>query len=122
MEICTSLMAKQAESGLMRCGKFLQRRQRRKQNTRGVAASENTGCGMVEWYFSITSFFVRSVRCGMLLSRYRLPLARDLPQFLPALGIRTPAIGIFFDVFIGEHRLEGPTSMIQVQDILDQEP
>ncbi len=26
---------------------------------------------MVEWYFSITSFFVRSVHCGMLLSRYR---------------------------------------------------
>ena len=40
----------------------------------GVAASENTGCGMVEWYFSITSFFVRSLRCGMLLSRYRLPV------------------------------------------------
>ncbi len=28
---------------------------------------------MVEWYFSITSFFVRSLRCGMLLSRYRFP-------------------------------------------------
>ena len=47
MEICTSLMAKQAESGLMRCGKFLQRIQRGKQNTRGVAASENTGCGVL---------------------------------------------------------------------------
>ncbi len=36
-QICTSLMAKQTESGLMRCEKFLQRRQRRKQNTRGSA-------------------------------------------------------------------------------------
>ncbi len=37
-QICTSLMAKQAESGLMRCEKFLQRRQRRKQNTRGCGS------------------------------------------------------------------------------------
>jgi len=41
---------------------------------------------------------------------------------LSALGVRTPAIGIFFDIFISEHRLEGPTSMIQIEDILDQEP
>ena len=43
MEICTSLMAKQAESGLMRCGKFLQRRQRRKQNT-----STSSPCEMLK--------------------------------------------------------------------------
>jgi hypothetical protein len=34
----------------------------------------------------------------------------------------TSAIWILFDILIGEHRLECPTSMIQVQDILDQEP
>jgi len=45
-----------------------------------------------------------------------------LPQFLPALGVGTPAIGIFFDIFIGQYCLEGPTPMIQIQDILDQEP
>ncbi len=110
-------MAKQAESGLMRCGTFLQRRQRRKQNTRGVAVSENTGCGKVEWYFSITSFFVRSLRCGMLLSRYRLPLAEDLPELLPTRRMRTPAIGILLDVFIGQNRLKGPAMQIQIQHI-----
>ena len=46
------------------------------------------------------------------------PLARDLPEFLPALSVRTPAIGIFFDIFISEHRLKGSTSMIEIQNIL----
>ena len=50
------------------------------------------------------------------------PLTRDLPEFLSALGVRAPAIGIFFDIFISEDRLECSTSMIQVQDILGQEP
>jgi len=113
IEICTSLMAKQAESGLMRCGKFLQRRQRRKQNTRGVAASENTGCGMVEWYFSITSFFVRSVRCGMLLSRYRLPLGDDLPALLAQCRMADPAVGVLFLVFIRQRILKGSPMQIQ---------
>jgi hypothetical protein len=29
-------------------------------------------------------------------------------------------IRIFFDIFIGQHRLEGPTSMIEIKHILDQ--
>jgi len=45
-----------------------------------------------------------------------------LPEFLPVFGVGTPAVGICFDIFIGEHCLECSTSMIQVQDILDQEP
>src|SRR6266699_3083979 len=50
------------------------------------------------------------------------PLTRDLPQFLPILRVGTPAVGIFFDIFIGQHHFESSTSMIEVQDILDQEP
>jgi hypothetical protein len=45
-----------------------------------------------------------------------------LPEFLPTLAVGTPAIRIFFDIFVGEHRLECPTSMRLVEDILDQEP
>jgi hypothetical protein len=41
-----------------------------------------------------------------------------LPQFLPTLGVGTPAVGVFFDIFIGQHRLKGPASMVQIQDIL----
>jgi hypothetical protein len=44
-------------------------------------------------------------------------LTGNLPQFLPTLGRGTPAIGIDFHIFIGEHCLEGPTSMIEIQDI-----
>jgi hypothetical protein len=44
-----------------------------------------------------------------------------LPEFLPTLGVGTPSVGIFFDIFVRQHRLEGPTSMIEVQNILDQE-
>jgi hypothetical protein len=40
---------------------------------------------------------------------------------LPTLGKGTPAIGICFDLFISKHGLKGPTSMIEVEDILDQE-
>src|SRR6266568_8239605 len=50
------------------------------------------------------------------------PLTGDLPQFLPILRVGTPAVGIFFDIFIGQHHFESSTSMIEVQDILDQEP
>jgi len=32
------------------------------------------------------------------------PLAHHLPQFLPTLSVGAPAVGIFFDIFIGEHR------------------
>jgi hypothetical protein len=41
---------------------------------------------------------------------------------LSALGVGTPSIGIAFDIFIGQHSLECPTSMIEIQHILDQEP
>src|SRR6266849_320047 len=61
-------------------------------------------------------------RLAQCQSQVPHPLTRDLPQFLPTRGGGTPAIGIFFDVFISQHCLEGPTSMIQVEDILDQEP
>lgn len=50
------------------------------------------------------------------------PLTGNLPEFLSALTVRTPPIGIFFDIFIGEHSLEGPPSIIEVQNVLDQEP
>ncbi len=36
--------------------------------------------------------------------------------------VRAPAIGIFFHIFVGEHRFKGSPSMIQVQGILDQDP
>jgi len=45
-----------------------------------------------------------------------------LPEFLATLRVGAPAIWIFFDVFIREHGLEGPTSMIQVQDIFGEKP
>jgi len=45
-----------------------------------------------------------------------------VPEFLPALRVGTPAIGIFLDIFISEHCLECPTSMIQVQDIFGEKP
>jgi hypothetical protein len=48
-------------------------------------------------------------------------LTGDLPQFLSALGVGTPAIRIFFDIFLSEHGLEGSPSMIEIQHILDQE-
>ena len=49
-------------------------------------------------------------------------MTRNLPQLLPTLGVGTPAIGIFFDVFIGQHRLESATPMIEIEHILHQEP
>jgi hypothetical protein len=36
------------------------------------------------------------------------PLARDLPELLTALGVGTPAIRIFFEIFLGEERLKCP--------------
>jgi hypothetical protein len=32
------------------------------------------------------------------------PLAQDLPELLPARGMRAPAIGILLEVFIGQNR------------------
>jgi hypothetical protein len=49
-------------------------------------------------------------------------LAGNLPQFLATLGVGAPAVWIFFDIFIGEYCLKGPTSMIEIQHILYQEP
>jgi hypothetical protein len=45
-----------------------------------------------------------------------------LPQFLPTGGIGAPAIGVFFDIFIGKHGLEGPATVVQIQEILDEKP
>jgi hypothetical protein len=49
-------------------------------------------------------------------------LTGDLPQFLPTLAIGTPAIRIFFDILIGQHRLKSAPSLIEVEHILHQEP
>jgi hypothetical protein len=49
------------------------------------------------------------------------PLPHNLPEFLSTLGVGTPSVRIAFDIFICQHRLECPTSMVEVQDILDQE-
>jgi hypothetical protein len=38
---------------------------------------------------------------------------------LSALRVGTPAIWVFFEILISEYRLEGTTSMIEIQDILD---
>src|SRR5712691_9522621 len=54
--------------------------------------------------------------------RSRLPLTRDLPEFLSALSVGTPAIRVFFDIFIGQYHFKGPTPMIQIEHILDKEP
>ena len=45
-----------------------------------------------------------------------------MPEFLTTLRVGAPAVWIFFDIFIGEYCLKGPTWMIEIQHILDQEP
>ena len=45
------------------------------------------------------------------------PLAEDLPELLPTGRMRTPAVGILLDVFIGENGFKGPAMQIQVQHI-----
>jgi hypothetical protein len=50
------------------------------------------------------------------------PLPRDLPELLSTFGVGTPSVGIAFDIFIGQYRLECSTPMIEIQDIFDQEP
>jgi hypothetical protein len=45
-----------------------------------------------------------------------------LPEFLPTLRVGAPAIGIFFDILIGKDHFACSTPMIEIQDILDQEP
>jgi hypothetical protein len=49
-------------------------------------------------------------------------LAGDLPEFLSILAVGTPAIGIFFDIFVSQDGLKGPTSMIHIQHIFDKKP
>ena len=41
------------------------------------------------------------------------PVTQDLPGFLPTGGVRAPAVGVLFAIFIGEHRLEGATMQVQ---------
>src|SRR6266567_2822636 len=52
---------------------------------------------------------------------YRLPLAEDLPEFLSASGMRTPAVRVLLAVFIRQHRFKGPSMQIQVQHIFRRE-
>jgi hypothetical protein len=49
-------------------------------------------------------------------------LTYDLPEFLSALGIRAPAVGIFFHIFVCQHHLECSTSLIEVQDVFGEKP
>lgn len=48
------------------------------------------------------------------------PLAHNLPEFLPTLGVGTPAIGVFFDIFIGQHGLDSSASVVEIEQILDE--
>src|SRR5260370_47069 len=45
------------------------------------------------------------------------PLTEDLPGFLPARGVTTPAVGILLLVFIGKSRFKGATMQIERDDI-----
>jgi hypothetical protein len=45
-----------------------------------------------------------------------------LPQFLSTLRIGAPAVGIFFQIFVREHGLEGSSPMVEIKYLLDQEP
>lgn len=49
------------------------------------------------------------------------PLTRDLPEFLTALGVGTPAIRVVFEILLGEDGFKRSSSMIQVHHILNQE-
>ncbi|GLV55953.1 hypothetical protein KDH_27970 [Dictyobacter sp. S3.2.2.5] len=49
-------------------------------------------------------------------------MAGYLPQFLPTLGGGAPTVRVFFDIFIRKHCLKGSSPMIEIQDILDEEP
>jgi hypothetical protein len=42
------------------------------------------------------------------------PLARDLPAFLAAFRVRTPSVGIIFQILLGKHGFKRPTPMITV--------
>ena len=45
------------------------------------------------------------------------PLRDDLPGFLPASGLRTPAIGILLAIFVAQGGFKGTPMQIQRYDI-----
>jgi len=45
------------------------------------------------------------------------PLREDLPELLPTRRMRHPAIGILFLIFIGEHRLKGPSMQVEIKHV-----
>ncbi len=45
------------------------------------------------------------------------PLADDVPAFLSAGGVGTPAVGVLLFVLITEHGLEGASVQVEVHDI-----
>jgi hypothetical protein len=49
-------------------------------------------------------------------------LINNLPEFLPTWGVEAPSIWVFFDIFIGKHRLVGPAVVVQIQDSLGEKP
>jgi hypothetical protein len=53
--------------------------------------------------------------------RFHTTLSRNLPEFLSALRVRTPAIRVLFDIFIREHRDLRPSSRIEIEHIFDEE-
>ena len=85
-------------------------------------------CRFTNWYrWCRLGFKSRSEFCGphgsgrKALADFQAeipdPLAEDLPELLPTRGMRTPAIGILLDVFIGQNRFKGPAMQIQIQHI-----
>jgi hypothetical protein len=49
-------------------------------------------------------------------------LTGELPAFLSTFRGRTPSIGIFFDIFIGEHCLKGSPPIVEIEHIFDEKP
>lgn len=49
------------------------------------------------------------------------PLTCNLPEFLSTLRLRAPTIRVLFDIFICKHRGTRPSSMIEIEHILDEE-
>jgi hypothetical protein len=45
-----------------------------------------------------------------------------LPQFLPTIRVGAPAVGVFFQIFVSEHGLEGSPPMVEIKHLFDQEP
>ena len=53
--------------------------------------------------------------CPSERRRFHTQGPRNLPQFLPMLGVGAPSIWVFFDIFIGKYSLECSTSVIEVK-------